>query len=311
MGHMSVRVSVQAGPSNRSSWLELARSVEDGGYHALYAADHPGTSPSPFVALAAAAAVTERIELGTCVVNAGLWEPLALANAVSTLDLVSDGRAIVGVGAGHTPQEWTSSGRSFPSARDRVARMVELVEATSALLAGGPISYDGAHLRLVDAVLDDPRPVRSPIPLLVGGNGSRVLRFAARNADIVGITGLGRTLADGHHHEVDWSREAIRRTIETIRSVAADERACPEIEALVQAVVVTDDATAAAQQMTEHIPGTSVDDLLDTPFVWLGTVDEIASKLNHAKDVLGISRYVIRPQALADTRPIVAAVTGG
>ena len=112
---MSVRVSVQAGPSNRSSWLELARSVEDGGYHALYAADHPGTSPSPFVALAAAAAVTERIELGTCVVNAGLWEPLALANAVSTLDLVSDGRAIVGVGAGHTPQEWTSSGRSFPS----------------------------------------------------------------------------------------------------------------------------------------------------------------------------------------------------
>lgn len=231
------------------------------------------------MALAAAAAVTERIELGTCVANAGVWEPLALSSAVSTLDVVSDGRAILGVGAGHTPQEWTSSGRHFPSAGDRVARMVELVEATSALLAGGTTSFNGEHFRLVDAVLDVPRPMRNPIPLLVGGNGDRVLRFAGRNADIVGITGLGRTLADGHHHEVDWSREAVRGSIQTIRAATGKGREGPEIEALVQAVVVTDDAPAAAQGLTELIPGASVDDLPEAPFVWIGTLDEIASKL--------------------------------
>ncbi len=302
---MSLRVSVQASPRDRTSWLRLARTVEDAGFHALYAADHPGSSSSPFVALAAAAAVTERIELGTCVVNAGVWEPIALANAVATLDVVSDGRAILGVGAGHTPQEWTSSGRSFPSAGERVGRMIELVEATSSLLAGGPTSYNGRYLTLLDAVLEDPRPVRDPIPLLVGGNGDRVLRFASRNADIVGITGALRTLADGHRHEVDWSQRAMRQTIAILTSAVGDARPHREIEALVQAVVVTDDRAAEARRLTEHIPGASVDDLLQTPFVWIGSFVEIASKLQHTRDELGISRYVIRPPAIANARRII------
>jgi probable F420-dependent oxidoreductase len=308
---MKVRVSVQAGPMSRSSWLELARAVEAGGFHALYVGDHQGSSPSPFVALAAAAAVTERVELGTCVVNAGVWEPLALASAISTLDVVSDGRAILGVGAGHTPKEWTATGRSFPPAGDRVARLLELVEATSGLLAGGATSYEGEHFSLVDAVLEDPRPVRQPIPLLVGGNGDRVLRFASRNADIVGITGLSRTLADGHRHEVDWSREAVRQSIETIRSAAGGGREGPEIEALVQAVVVTDDAPAAARDLTELIAGASEADLLGAPFVWIGTVDEIATKLHNTERVFGVSRYVVRPSAMADARRVLNALASG
>jgi len=116
IGGMRVRVSVQASPRDRASWLGLARDVEAAGFHALYAADHPGSTASPFVALAAAAAVTERIQLGTCVVNAGVWEPLALASEAATLDVVSGGRAVLGVGAGHTPREWTATGRRFPTA---------------------------------------------------------------------------------------------------------------------------------------------------------------------------------------------------
>lgn len=306
---MAIRISVQAAPRNRASWLELARAVEDGGFHALYVADHPGTAPSPFVSLAAAATVTERIELGTCVVNAGAWEPLALAAAVSTLDLVADGRAVLGVGAGHTPQEWTSTGRTFPSAGERVSRMIELVEATTQLLAGGTVSLTGEHFTLTNAVLTDPPPVRQPVPLLVGGNGQRVLRFAGRRADIVGITGLGRTLEDGHHHEVDWSRDAIQASIQTIGSTVDERAERPEIEALVQVVVVTDDAAASAQQLSERIPGASVEDLLDAPFVWIGTVDEIAAKLQRIEHALGIDRYVIRPPAMADARLVIDALT--
>jgi probable F420-dependent oxidoreductase len=290
------------------SWVELARAVETGGFHGLYAADHLGTSPSPFVALAAAAAVTERIELGTCVVNAGVWEPLALASAVSTLDLISNGRALLGVGAGHTPKEWTSSGRSFPSAGDRVARMVELVEVTTALLGGGVTSHHGEHFSLVDAVLEHPRPVREPIPLLVGGNGDRVLRFAGRVADIAGITGLGTTLADGHRHEVEWSPEAVEHSINTIRSAPRDGRADPQVEALVQAVVITHDARGSAERLTELIPGASVEDLLETPFVWIGTVDEIASKLHDIQGALGVSRYVIRPEAMVEAQLVIEAL---
>ena len=177
-------------------------------------------------------------------------------------------------------------------------------------MPGGATSYTGEHFTLTDAVLDDPTPVRNPIPLLVGGNGRRVLRFAARNADIVGITGLGRTLADGHRHEVDWSRPAVEQIMQTISS-ATDGHERPQVEALVQAVVVTDDASASARDLTELIPGASVDDLLEAPFVWIGTVDEITAKLHETENALGISRYVIRPSAMAAARLITGALEGG
>lgn len=114
-------------------------------------------------------------------------------------------------------------------------------------------------------------------------------------------------------HEVDWSRsrEAVRRSIQTIRAATGKGREGPEIEALVQAVVVTDDVPAAAQGLTELIPGASVDDLLEAPFIWIGTLDEIASKLQTVEGILGISRYVIRPPAMTDARLVIDTVTGG
>lgn len=181
-GVVSVRVSVQASPRDRASWLALVAEVEHAGFDGLFVGDHPGSGPAPFVALAAAAAVTERIQLGTCVLNAGVWDPVALACEVATLDVVSGGRAVLGVGAGHTPQEWTATGRPYPSPGERVDRMAELVDATQALLRGESVSHRGNHFTLVDAVLADPRPVRDRVPLMVGGNGTRVLRFAAQRA---------------------------------------------------------------------------------------------------------------------------------
>jgi len=189
--------------------------------------------------------------------------------------------------------------------------MIELVEATTQLLAGGTVSRTGEHFTLADAVLNDPPPVRNPVPLLVGGNGRRVLHFAGRCADIVGITGLGRTLADGHRHEVDWSRDTVQAILQTIASTGDTRVDSPEIEALVQAVVVTDDVAAAAQQLTELIPGTSVEDLLEAPFVWIGTVDEIAAKLRQTKQALGIDRYVVRPAAMSDARSVIGALADG
>jgi probable F420-dependent oxidoreductase len=304
---VELRVAVQAFPTDRTSWLQLARDVETADFDALYVADHPGSAPAPFVALAAAAAVTERIALGTCVVNAGVWEPLALANAVTTLDVVSDGRAILGVGAGHTPAEWTATGRDYQSAGDRVGRMIEVVEATQALLHGGPVSFDGRFVSLVDAALESPRPVREPLPLLVGGNGARVLRFAARTADIVGISGLGRTLADGHRHEVDWSREATDRTLEAVTVEARAANRSPEMEALVQVVEIGESGAAVAERIAPRIAGASVDDLVGSPFVWIGSLDEIGRKLARYAG-LGLERYVVRAPALGQVRRILDAV---
>lgn len=305
---MSFVVSVQANPRDRDSWLALARNVEAAGFEGLYVGDHPGVTAHPFVALAAAAAVTERIRLGTCVLNAGVWEPIALATAVATVDLISQGRALLGVGAGHTPQEWTARGVPFPNPRDRVARMEELVEATYALLTSSePVSYNGHHLILDGAALADPRPVQDRIPLMVGGNGDRVLRFGAEHADIVGITGAGRTLADGHRHEVEWSTSAIERAVTRIRSTAAKVDRDPQLEALVQHVEVTDDAPAAAARLADHVPGASEAELLSAPFVWIGTVDEIRQQLRRHADDLGLRRYVVRPPAIRHACEILSS----
>jgi len=287
--------------------MRLAREVDSAGFHALYAADHPGSAPAPFVALAAAAGVTERVRLGTCVANAGVWEPVALASAVATLDVLSDGRAILGVGAGHTPHEWTSIGRAYPSAADRVGRMIEIVETTAALLEGRPISYAGRHVELDRAVIESPRPVQERIPMLIGGNGTRVLRFAARSADIVGIAGLGRTLADGHRHEVDWSPAATERTLATVRAAARLAARDPEIEALVQVVEITDRATPVAERIARSL-GALVDDVLDSPYIWLGSVDAICAKIA-SYDERGIGNYVIRSAAVDNARRIISAMT--
>jgi probable F420-dependent oxidoreductase len=308
MASVDVRVSVQGVATDRTSWLQLARDVEAADFHALYTADHPGSAAAPFVALAAAAAVTERIALGTCVVNAGVWEPLALANEVATLDVVSGGRAILGIGAGHTPQEWTASGRAFPSAGARVGRMIELARTTQTLLhADGPTSFDGRFVSLVDAALDAPRPVQERVPLLVGGNGDRVLRFAARHADIVGISGLGRTLADGHRHDVDWSPDAIRRTLDAVSAQSRAATRTPEIEALVQFVEIGDPAASIGERVAPHISGATVEDLVQSPFVWIGRLDEIVAKLRRFAK-LGVGNYVVRAPARGDAQRIVAAL---
>jgi alkanesulfonate monooxygenase SsuD/methylene tetrahydromethanopterin reductase-like flavin-dependent oxidoreductase (luciferase family) len=232
------------------------------------------------------------------VLTAGLWAPLARAAEVATLDVVSAGRAWLGVGAGHTPQEWTSAGRLYPAAGARVDHLIELLDTTRALLAGDTVSHEGRSITLDRATLASPRPVQDPVPVTVGGGGDRVLRYAAEVADRVGVTGLGRTLADGHQHEVRWDAAAVDRTCDLVRRAAAATGRAVVLEALVQHVQVTDDGEAAAQQLQERLPDTSVADLLASPYVWIGTVEEIRANLGAQERQRGITAYVVRAPVL-------------
>ncbi len=299
-----VRVSVQGRFVDRTQWVELAKATDRSGFDCLYVADHLGSSASPFVALAAAAAVTDRVRLGTCVLNAGLWEPLSVAAELATLDALSGGRAVFGVGAGHTPSEWTMLGSELPQAGKRVDRLIELVGAVRLLLDGEPVTTSGAHFQLHEAVLSEPRPHDS-IPLLVGGNGRRVLAFAAECADIVVITGLGKTLSDGHSHEVEWNPPALDRTFGVIESESKRVGRRPDIEALVQHVEITDDPDRVASGIAQLVPGASADDVLGAPFMWIGTPDQIAAQVLESEKRWGINRYVIRDPATEAAEPVL------
>lgn len=305
----AISCSVQATPTDAAGWVELARRTEGLGFTGLFVPDHPGSGPAPFVALAAAASVTERITLGTYVVNAGAWEPLALASQVATLDVVSAGRAILGIGAGHTPGEWTMRGVDYPSPGGRVDRMIELVAATRRLLAGEAVSVAGDHVTLVEARLDRPQPVQQPIPLLIGGGGRRVMRYAAEHADVVGLTGVGRTLEDGHQHEVRWADAQLDEMIGLVHADARAAGRTPALEALVQHVEVTDDPQVTAAAFADQVPGLSADDVLGAPFVWIGTVEQIADRLRGHRERWGITRYVVRPPAMETAHEVLAALS--
>ncbi|WP_030751858.1 LLM class flavin-dependent oxidoreductase [Streptomyces sp. NRRL F-5135] len=300
-------VSVQAEPRNAATWTALARRVEAAGYDALLTADHPGVTASPFVALAAAAAVTERIGLGSYVSHAGIREPLLLASDVATLDLLSDGRARLALGAGHTPAEWAMLGSERPDVAGRVRRFLAVAEACRALLAGETVTVTGPEVRAYEARLTEPRPVQRPVPFTFGGGNSALLRWAGEHADVVGFSGLGRTLADGHHHEARWDGAAIDRQADLVERSAAGRAVPPAREALVQVVEITDDAEAAAHRLAERFD-TSADAVLAAPYAWVGTVGEIAESLAEHRRRWGISRYVVREPHLKAADQVLAGL---
>lgn len=286
-------VSVQATPRDAASWTALARRVEATGYDALLAADHPGDTASPFVALAAAAAVTERLGLGSYVSHAGVREPLLLASDVATLDLVSGGRARLALGAGHTPAEWSMLGMERPDVAGRVRRFLAVARMCRALLAGETVTLTGPEVRAQQARLTTPRPVQQPVPFVFGGGNTTLLRWAGEHADVVALSGLGRTLSDGHSHEVRWNGADIDRQVDLVERGAAGRASAPAREALVQIVEVTDDAEGAAHQIAERL-NTTTADVLASPYVWIGTVREIKASMAEHEHRWGITRYVVR-----------------
>ncbi|WP_436523336.1 LLM class flavin-dependent oxidoreductase [Actinoplanes sp. HUAS TT8] len=266
--------SLQARPTDAADWLDLARRAEAAGFHALYTADHPGTSASPFVAVAAAAAVTSTIRLGSYVVNAGVREPILIAQDVATLDLISGGRAVLGIGAGHTPAEWAAVGRERPGVAERVDHFIRVAEATQRLLAGDGLTW--------------PRPVQDHVPLLFGGGNTRLLRWAAEHADLIGLSGLGRTLADGHEHTARFRVEDVDRQVELAGATP--------VEVLAHYFEVTDDAEATYATWALETEMSAAEAAL-TPYMMAGTLGEIRAKLDRIEARWGISRYAVRRPA--------------
>lgn len=296
-------VAVQAQPCDSVSWLEVARKTERLGFDALLAADHPGARPSPYVALAAAAAVTSRIGLGSYVSNGGVREPLLLASDVATLDLVSGGRARLGLGAGHTPSEWAGIGRQRPDVAARVRRCIEMAEAIRALLDGEAIDANSDVLQ-AHASLTTPRPVNTHIPITIGGANSTLLRWAGEHADVVGLSGMGRTLPDGYGHQARWRIDEFEEQLAHVHEGAANRNTELVLEVLVQMVALTDDPEAAVADLSAELE-VPMSDLSDVPFLLVGSRDEIVAAISERRRRWGITRLVVREDAMDTLAPLL------
>ncbi len=303
-GVAPIKISLQAEPRNLGTWLSMARRSESAGFEALLVGDHPGSGASPWPALGAAAAATTTLKLGTYVIQAGVRDPIQVAGDAATLDILAPGRVLLGLGAGHTFGEWETRGAQRPSPADRAGRLEEFVDAVAGLLDGQAVTINGQYLQLVDARLDGLPTGR--VQLVVGGGHPQVLRVAAARAQVVALSGLGRTHPGGHRHDARWSTAELHHQLDIIGNATAGRAQVPDLEALVQVVTVTDDRDQALAELAAHFPEVSVQDAGSTPYLLIGTIPEMVVQLRRHAEDFGITRYVVREPALDSAAQILA-----
>ena len=297
---------------SRTELVEKARRVETLGYDTLLFPDHLTDRLAPLPAAIAAAAATTRLRVGTNVLNNDFRHPAVLAREAATVDLLTDGRLQLGLGAGSIKSEYDQAGLAFDAGTVRVERLAEAVAILKRLLAGERVNFKGRHYTVSDHALD-PLPVQKPHPpLLIGGNGRLLLSLAAREADIVGLSGIN--FRDGGASPPDvsaWRAGVVDERVRLIGAAAGEERyARLELNALLQRVIATNNRRAAAEELTGRWAQLSTAEILETPFALIGTTEQMTEDLAVRRQRWGISYYVVHEPYLDTLAPVVARLAG-
>ncbi len=294
---------------NANAWKEKARQVEALGYASLYLPDHFTDQLGPIAALMAAADATTRLRVGSLVFDNDYRHPVVLAKEAATLDLLSDGRFDLGLGAGWMATDYEQAGIPYDSPGMRISRMEEGLKIIKGLFAGEPFTFAGEHYQ-VAGIEGFPRPVQKPHPpILLGGGGRRMLRLAAREADIVNVNfdlregqvnrDLVRTgLAEATDEKLTWIKEAAGDRLETI-----------ELSVTIFLANITDDRESVATVMAGGV-GAEPKDILAMPHFLIGTVDELVEDLQRRRERYGISYVIVPGEADEAFAPVVARLAG-
>jgi len=269
-----------------------ARQAEAAGFDVIHTSDHLGEAWAPLAPLVTMADATEFIRVGPLVVNNDFHHPVHLAREIAAIDHLTGGRVELGIGAGHAFPEYAAIGVRFDPPAVRKARLAEAVVIMRRLLDGEEVTFAGEHYRLERVRTMRARQDR--LPILVGVNGRSALAHAAKHADVIGLTMVGRTLEGGQRHAVRWEPDRLDRTIAHVRAEAGTRRNSIELHALVQAVVVTDDRQGVAQAIAAGAEGLEAADALVTPFLAIGTHEEITYHLLECRLRFGISYFSVR-----------------
>jgi len=298
------------GAASSAELAERARKVESLGFSTLLVPDHLADLYPPLVPLVAIAEATTTLRVGPFVLNNDFRHPVLLAREAATIDLLSEGRFELGIGAGHMQSEYEQAGLPFDPTPVRFERLGESVQIVKSLMAGETTTYDGRHYQIT-AHRSYPLPKQQPHPpILIGGNGKRLLSLAAREADIVGLTGLGFPKGATQVDVAGFKPESVDERVAWIKAEAGDRFERLELNVLVQRVVITDNRTLVAEEMASHWPSLTVDDILNTPYALIGTVEEMAESLRASRERWGISYYVVHEPFLDAFAPVVAALAG-
>jgi probable F420-dependent oxidoreductase len=294
--------------------VDYARRVESWGYSTLLIPDHLFDRLAPLPALAAVAAATSRLRIGTFVLNVNLRHPAVLAQELATLDRLSGGRLEIGLGAGWNPEEHRQAGLPFEPHGVRVERLGEAIEVLKGLFSPGPFSHRGRHYRIT-GLEGRPGPAQRPHPpFLVGGGGRRMLELAARHAQIVGLA--ARVPAPYRHDPRSCLAEATAEKIAWVREAAGARFAELELNTypVLAPVRVTAKARSAARTLADELRArdgieVGADALLDSPHVFFGTIGQLTEKCLGLRERFGISYIMVAGEAEAFA-PVLERLAG-
>jgi probable F420-dependent oxidoreductase len=303
------------------AWTAELRRIEDLGFDAVVVADNftDGYDLEPMIALTAAAGATTTLRLQTGVLGNDYRHPVLVARMAAALDVVSDGRFVLGMGAGWMASDYEAAGITLDRPGVRVDRFAEAVAIVKGLLRGEKFSFTGDHYAIRDLVIA-PRTVQRPHPpLFIGGGSPRVLRLAGREAQIVGVNASLATGALGAHAVVDLRAERVLEKVGWVRAGAAAAGRAPddfELEMNHWLVRVTASVADAEAFLAKIAARYEVEPavLADSPSVLVGTAQQCIDTLQERRERFGFSYLQLdagfAPADLAPLAPVVAALAG-
>ena len=308
--HRSFRFGIQvsSAPTARE-WIDLAKRSEAAGYDVLTMPDHFTDQLAPVPALMAAAQATSTLRVGALVFDNDYKHPVVLAKELATMDLLSDGRTEIGLGAGWMISDYQQAGMPYDSPKVRIDRFIEGLAVIRGAMAEGPFSFSGDHYTVTD-YNGMPKPLQSPCPpVLSGGGGKRVLTFAAREADIVGINGTLTAGVVGPEAISTMTAEAVDQKVALVAEAGAHRLDDIEMNIRTFFVKVTDDRAATISGISAmlHVPETMIS---ESPFALIGSVQSVTEQILERREKWGFSYTIVGAENLDEMAPVVAALRG-
>jgi probable F420-dependent oxidoreductase len=304
---------VYDGPADVGRWRELAQRAEGLGYSTLLMGDHVGQflpfgGSAPLLALADAAAATANLRVGTAMLANDYRHPALVAREAATIDVLTDGRFELGIGAGWLESDYQALGVPYDPAPTRIDRLAEAVRLMKLGWAGEVFDFAGEYYSVRD-YRGLPRPIQRPHPpVAIGGGTSRILRKAGELADIVGVHVSTRSKGPQERAR-DLSEERLHQKLAWIRVGAGDRFSALELQMTVFTLLISHDPQEAVRRAAAQRAAAAAE-ITGSVMSLVGTVDSVCDELRRRRELWGVSYVTVDAASCDAFAPVVARLNG-
>jgi len=296
-------------PVGSMNWADTARHMEDLGYAVATMPDHFGGQLAPMPALQAVLDATTTLRAGALVFDNDYRHPVVLAKELATMDVLSEGRVEIGLGAGWMISDYEQAGIGYDRAGVRIDRFEEGLSVIRGAMGSGPFDFTGEHYT-ISGYDGMPKPVQGPCPpILIGGGGKRVLTIAAQQADIVGVNGTMHAGVVGPDAIASMTAEAVTDKVAIVAEAAGDRLDHIEMNIRTFFVSVTDDRDGQLDAVAGMI-GVDRSMVAESPFAVIGSPSKIVEDLLDRRERYGFSYIIVGGGDIDAFAPVVAQLAG-